>query len=170
MDRCWGKRKAQDHRRQWLLLQDRLNRAQLALESDPTLHANQEEISLVLELLNTLDSQRAMWVDKVIQARWISDGDRSTKLFHKYFKTLATAKSIPALLNEEGVTLTLWTDMAKFATSFFQGIFGKNDVEPQPRIQKQEEVLAHVSDRFTEEEKMALNAPFSLTKLGKRSG
>lgn len=77
-----------------------LQRAQLALELNPLLEENQLEVTLVNQLLNELDSSQAVWVDKVLQARWAADGDKSSKLFFKSFKSMAAAKHIPALVND----------------------------------------------------------------------
>lgn len=57
-----------------------------------------------------------MWVNNVIQARWIADGDRNTSLFYKQFKGLATAKEIPELVDTQGISEKMWDGMARIVT------------------------------------------------------
>lgn len=54
------------------------------------------------ELLSDFDVAKAIWVDQILQERWLQDGDKGSKLFFKTFRGLAAAKQILALLNAEG--------------------------------------------------------------------
>lgn len=80
MDRTWGKRRALERRQRREALQDRVTRAQLALEIHPDNGTLQRELAEARERLQALDAGQATWVDKVMQAKWITEGDKCTKV------------------------------------------------------------------------------------------
>lgn len=101
IDRCWGKRRAKERRQRLQALQQSLALAQLSLESAPDDPQLQTEVCSARETLAQFNSARARWVDLVIQARWMDDGDRGTKLFYKSFRSMAAAKEIPELMDKK---------------------------------------------------------------------
>lgn len=137
IDRCWGKRMAQERRQRLDSLQERLAAAQLHLETHPDDVEFQAEVLTAREFLHDFHATQAAWVDTVIQARWIAAGDKSSKLFYKQFKGLAAAKDIPELLTDEGVSEKTWEGMARMATEFFSNILGQRTDEPSPRTNRQ---------------------------------
>lgn len=76
------------------LLQARVNRAQIALQLHPDSPSNQKELAEARDMLQSLETGAAAWVDQVMQARWVAEGDKCTKLFFKSFKSMASAKQI----------------------------------------------------------------------------
>lgn len=99
IDRCWGKRLAAERRICLEILQNHLSAAQIALEGDPDNLILQANLIEAREAVNTFNVSQAKWVDSVLQARWIADGDRSTKTFFRQFKGLAAKKEIPELFD-----------------------------------------------------------------------
>lgn len=167
IDRCWGKRRALEKRSRWTRLQARLSLAQTSLERDPTSLDTQAEIAEISEQLNTLDSKQADWVERVMQARWLADGDKGSKIFFKSFKNLATSKHIPSMIDDAGHQFSSWDEMAAHTTDFFREAFGSgtNMETPDTRRMERDVVLAGVSDRLSAEDKASLNAPLELEEL-----
>lgn len=167
IDRCWGKRMAQE-RRIWLdILQSRVTAAQLNLELDLGNVGLQAELGLAREHLSSFSAGHAKWVDSVIQARWIEAGDKSTKMFFKQFKGLAAAKDIPELIGADGLTEKTWDGMACIATDFFSNIFGERQVPQRAATDKtfiQRSLL--IQDRLLPAEKETMNLPLTLDELG----
>lgn len=166
-DRCWGKRRAKEKKQRQEILQARVQRAQLALEQNPDSIQHQLVLDQSREMLLALDKGLASWVDQVIQARWAADGDRCSKLFFKSFKSMASSKKIHSVLDSEGNEANTWEEMAGTIEEYFRTTLGgpgeSNPDTNQSRCQAS--VLEHVEDRLTEEEKLCLNAPFSLVEL-----
>lgn len=115
------------------MLQTRLGRAQLAIEADLSNPAHQEELSTITELLNSLNSKQALWVDQVLQARWVSEGEKGSKLFFKSFQSMASSKHIPVMLAADGSSLTSWDEMAVHAVNFFSNVLGRGPLETPSR-------------------------------------
>lgn len=111
---------------------------------------------------------QADWVDQALQARWLVDGDRCTKLFYKNFKSLAASKQIPVLIDDQGQTASSWEEMADVVRNYF--IKGLGECAPPPSTQaaldQWEETLEPLSDTLTPGEKARLNAPLSIQELG----
>lgn len=106
-------------------------------------------------------------MEQSIQARWLKDGDRCSKVFFKTFKGLSASKQIPTLFKEDDTLATSWEEMADVVSNFFKKNLGESDTVTEPaHSQALEEVLEGVSDRLTVVEKEALNAPLSIDKLG----
>lgn len=167
IDRTWGKRRALERRQRREILQSWVTRAQLALERHPESGSLQHELAEARETLQALDVGLASWMDKVMQARWISEGDKCSKVFFKSFKSLASSKSIPALLNEVGETVSSWEEMAETITTFFRNSFGGIGERPpmETTAAHQERILELLSDKLTDKEKLRLNEPLSLLEL-----
>lgn len=148
------------------ILQDHFKRAQVALEQYPD-SPSVQELNDAKEMLQTLDRGRATWVDQVLQARWIADGDRASKLFFKSFKAMVSSKFIPSLVDSEGREATSWDEMASLVEAFFEKTLGGTNEGNSPAEQAvfQAQVLESILDRLTEEEKNNLNAPLSLDEL-----
>lgn len=125
LDRCWGKRRAVERRAHLTALQARLARAQLALEASPSDSILQQEVQVAVELLGSFEKDNATWVDQVLQERWISEGDRGTRLFFKSFKSMSKGKQIPALRADDGSRITEWESMADLTVKFFQNTLGE---------------------------------------------
>lgn len=125
IDRCWGKRRAKERRQRLEGLQHALTTAQLRLERSPDDPFIQAEVDAARENLTQFNSAKARWVDSVIQARWMEDGDRGSKLFYKSFRSMAAAKEIPELIDSQGNLSSTWEEMAGTTTNFFEGIFGE---------------------------------------------
>lgn len=166
-DRCWGKRRAKEKKERQLLLQARVHRAQLELEAQPDSPTLQQALMEAKSMLQALDKGLASWVDQVIQARWAADGDRCTKIFFKSFKSLAYTKHIHSLLDQNGTEQTSLEEMAAVIEGLFHTTLGgQEDAATQnSQLKHQNDVLAHVEDRLTEEEKISLNAPITLGEL-----
>lgn len=100
-------------------------------------------MATVTELLNSLDSKHAAWVEQILLARWVADGDKGSQLFFKSFKSMASSKHIPAMLNAEGESLTAWDEMATQAVNFFQDVLGHGTPEAaaSPSLAQRTEVL-----------------------------
>lgn len=92
IDRSWGKRMAKEKRLRLDGLQASLAMAQMALERDPLDVVAQMNLSTRKEELLMFCAAQANWVEMIMQARWIMEGDRGTTLFYKSFKSLAAAK------------------------------------------------------------------------------
>lgn len=169
IDRCWGKRKARERRLRLERLQERLGRAQLALENSPDDDDCQMEVLAAGELLMEYSTHQARWVDFIIQSRWSTAGDRSTRLFYKFFKKLSSDKEIPELFNSNGVlnsSCRSWAEMADISTSFFQNILGEEaEGNSLPSEADFAEVLYSQQDYLTPAEKEAQNAPLTLGEL-----
>lgn len=119
LDRCWGKRRALERKARHSALQDRLTKAQLALEAAPEVPALQQEAHVAADLVRSLEKEKAAWVDQILQERWMAEGDRGTKLFFKSFKGMSAGKNIPALTAEDGSKVTTWDSMAATTVNFF---------------------------------------------------
>lgn len=65
-----------------------------------------------------------------MQARWLQDGDRCTKIFYKTFKSLANSKQIPALFDDAGNIATSWDEMEKVTSTFFKSGLGESAHNP----------------------------------------
>lgn len=166
IDRCWGKRRALEKRQCLEHLQQLLGAAQLCLEADPENAALHMKVFEARELLLVFNATHAKWVDQVIQARWMADGNRGSKLFYKSFKGMATTKVIPALLSPEGTEVKAWDEMV--AMAFFSNVLGEgtggSSLPADDSIFY--EVLKAHNEMLTQEEKENLNAPLTLTELG----
>lgn len=55
-----------------------------------------------------------------MQARWVAEGDKCTKTFFKSFKSMASAKSIPSLLDQDRNFVSLWEEMVDVVPDFFR--------------------------------------------------
>lgn len=168
IDRSWGKRMAKEKRFKLDGLQASLASAQLALEGDPSNAAAQLILMTRKEELLTFCATQANWVEMVMQARWIMEGDRGTTLFYKSFKSLAAAKSIHELVDTDGSVKSSWEDLAAVTTKFFASALGDGPDATERMVDPTllEEVLAVQSDRVSVLEKEELNAPISLEELG----
>lgn len=124
IDRCWGKRMAQERRLRLDALQNLVAEAQITLEGDPDNALHQTALQVARENLNSFNSAQARWVDSIIQARWIKAGDKSSQIFYHQFKDLASAKDIKELYDENGMLETTWDGMARTTTAFFLNILG----------------------------------------------
>lgn len=149
-------------------LQSVLGAAQLGLEQDPGDPMLQTQVAEARDALTSFCSTKARWVDSVIQARWMADGDKSTKLFHKTFRSLAVAKTIPELTTPSGTTTNSWEEMATTVTGFFTNILGNPPQGARQGIDPValHKILHHQSDRLVPSEKESLNAPLTLDELG----
>lgn len=167
IDRCWGKRMACERRIRLDALQSVVAAAQLELERDPENILHQAALATAREVLNSFTSMQARWVDSIIQARWAEDGDRCSRIFFKQFKSLASAKEIPELLNEDGLIENTWEGMAQTATAFFSNIMGTRPAAPRAAAGEtylQKALL--IQDQLLPLEKELLNAPLTLEELG----
>lgn len=166
-DRCWGKRRAKEKRQRREVLQARVKRAQIALEFQPDSPTIQLELREAREMLQALDHGMATWTDQVIQARWIADGDSSSKLFYKSFKSMSASKHIHSILDSNGNPVTTWEEMAEQVETFFRNTFGGTTEEQAQNVQRrfQDQVLSSITDRLTPAEKAQLNEPISLGEL-----
>lgn len=124
-------------------------------------------MSIASERLSHFDIEQAAWVDQIIQARWLEDSDRCSKMFFKSFKGLSASKQIRALFDKDGNIVTCWEDMANVTSSFFKE--GLGECAPNPEVENAsllEHIMEVVSDKLTPAEKECLNAPSSLEELG----
>lgn len=80
IDRSWGKRLAMERRFYLDMLQARLSRAQLALESAPDNDECQMAVLVAREGLMEYTSHQTKWVDFILQSRWAKEGDRGTRI------------------------------------------------------------------------------------------
>lgn len=115
--RHWGKEKAKLKKLQETQLRSTYSTAQQNMPQDPILQAN---LSTAAQALHDLENTRAAWMDSVIQARWMADGDRCTRLFFKSFQHMSKATEISAVFNEDGDLFTKWEDMAAIAIRHFE--------------------------------------------------
>lgn len=122
--RCWGKRQAKEKRHRVEILQNLLGTAQLLLlEARILMIASlQLKVFEARDLLLTFNATQAEWVDYIIKARWMSGGDRSTRLSYKSFKSLAADKGVPELFDPAGNLVSSWEEMARISTAFFTNI------------------------------------------------
>lgn len=149
-------------------LQNCLARAQLNLESNPNDFAAQEHLTIRKEELLAFCAAQANWVDMVMHARWIMEGDRGSALFFKSFKGLAAAKDIHELIDAEGNVKKEWDDLAAITKDFFEKALGDAPGAPVQEVDPRmlEEVLFVQNDIVTEVEKEKLNAPITLAEIG----
>lgn len=167
VDRCWGKRRAEERKARLNSLRSNLARAQTALEATPTSIHSQAEVQVAVERLCSFEKEKASWVDQILQERWLADGDRGTTLFFKSFKNMATAKLIPALRAADGTLTSSWNSMADITVEFFQQTLGETSNSiPPPSIAADNPILDVVQDHLTADEKAILNAPFTVEELG----
>lgn len=164
VDRCFGKRRVQQRKERIDRLQHCLASAQLALEGNPESLRLQQAVAEARVALEAFDKAKADWVDQILQEKWLTEGDRGTKMFHKSFKGLSSAKQIPALVDENGNAVTDWTDMASVSIDFFKKVLGPS--EPADlSVPFSDPILDILTDKLTQEEKLSLNAPLSLAEL-----
>lgn len=168
VDRCWGKRRAKEHKALALALRERLARAQLALEQSPDSAHLQTEVLEATEHLTNFDKEKATWVDQIIQDRWLADGDRGSKLFFKTFKGMSSAKHIPALKAADDSLTSNWDSMAEITVAFFQQILGETEPATNTalNVDINNPILDVVQDHLRMEEKESLKAPFTMDELG----
>lgn len=124
MDRCWGKQKAHERKLEEAGLRQDLGQQQQALEDNPSDISVQARLQVAVEALKEFERAKVEWMDHILQARWISDGDKCTQLFFKSFKGLAREKEILQAFDEQGTIRTTWEDIAEAATSFFRIFLG----------------------------------------------
>lgn len=81
---------------------------------------------------------------------------------------MASSKTIPSLLDSDGVLATSWEDMAAQVVAFFRNNLGGTTTRLQHSSQQecQDTVMAFISDCLTVEEKHQMNAPLMLNELG----
>lgn len=98
--------------------------------------------------MDAVEKERATWVEQILQERWLAEGDRGTQLFFKTFKSMSTAKHIPALTTGDGRQVTAWTEMADVTVNFFQQILGELEAPGQlpPDIDVTNPILDVVQD------------------------
>lgn len=139
----------------------------LSLESDLHNAELQQKVFEARELLLIFNATHAKWVDQVIQARWMADGDRGTKLFYKSFKGMATAKEILSLLNPVGSEKNPGKGWLTLPQPSFRVFWERiRKVIPCPSTMPFYEVLSAQSERLTEYKQDNLNAPLTVAELG----
>lgn len=168
VDRCWGKRRAKERKARLLGLRHCLAQAQQRLEANPGDEITQGEVQAAEECLTQFEKAKADWVDQTLQARWIMDGDKGTKLFFKNFRSLATSKQIPSLLDDQGTAASSWEEMAEVVKHYFEKSFSECTPPPSTTesIEHWQEILEPIPDLLTPEEKRELNADLSVEELG----
>lgn len=149
-------------------LQQRLSWAQRLLEAHPNDKASQGVVLAAEESLTLFEKSRADWVDQTLQARWLLDGDRCTKLFFKNFKSLATSKQIPSLIDGQGSQLPHGKKWLRKSSNILRRVLANTLLPHPPRkaVNQWHEILDPIPDRLMQEEKQQLNADLTLHELG----
>lgn len=154
IDRCWGKRKAQERRQRLEILQAQVTRAQIALELHPDSPTSQRALTEAKEMLQSLECEKATSIDQVMQARWAGEGDICSKSFFKTFKSMATAKHIHSIIDPDGREVSEWEEMAEQVEIFFRnnqgGTLGNEPL--QSTEDHQTRILDLLSDKLTVDE------------------
>lgn len=164
LDRAWGKQKARERRSCRRLLQDRVGRAQLQLETDPLDQLVQEELRDALDELTRLEEDKAKWVEFVLQSRWIKGGEKCSKTFFQSFKGLAVDSEIHEIFNHQGLLQQSWDGISEAATSFFSGILGETLSPSQEHLHL---ILDRQVRRISDAQRSMLNADFSMEEIHK---
>lgn len=135
----------------------------IGLKNQPDDPLCQQEAQEAKEALCLCEKVSASWVDQTIQARWLQNGDRCSKMFYKTFKSLANSKQIQTLFDrvfdEAGNIATSWDEMENVASNFFKSGLGESAHNPDAEhVWASEKLLEVVTDTLMVVEKGGLNA------------
>jgi hypothetical protein len=146
LTRCWGKRKAARRREKGARLRKCLGNAQLRLEQNPQLLEAQTELDHASDRVTEHDRQQDRWREEILQARYIEEGDKCSKIFFKSFRSLAKSTKLHEIYSKGNLLLTDWTDIAKEAVDYFTELVGKaQDVDEECLRRVLEEQVVKIS-------------------------
>lgn len=114
------------------------------------------------EKIKEFESRKAEWADSIIQARWIKDGDKCSRLFFRSFKQMSKATELTAVISENGTILNRWEDMASEAVSHFEKLFSQVQDEDPASL---EQVLDSQLKSKSVAERQEMEKPLTLSEL-----
>uniref|UniRef100_A0A803PYN2 Uncharacterized protein n=1 Tax=Cannabis sativa TaxID=3483 RepID=A0A803PYN2_CANSA len=88
---------------------------------------------------------------------WLQCGDQNTKFFHAHASSRKAKKSIKALINDQGVTVSSKPDLTKVICSYYDTLFTSDGVNPEAL----QSVLDAVPATITDEMNQSLICPFT---------
>ncbi|CAM6090846.1 unnamed protein product [Calypogeia fissa] len=160
--RCRGKRKALERRLRENILRDNFSRAQLGLEADPQSAEAQVQFQKTADSLQDFEREKARWVDETLQAWWISDGDKCSKIFFKTFKGLSMNTEIHQMYDGAGLVQKGWENIAGAANDFFINILDSSQGISEFHFER---VLVEQKSRISDADRQLMEDPLTLVEL-----
>lgn len=144
------------------ILRVAVSRAQLELERHPQSLEVQMIRQAAIDALKQFELTKSSWMDYILQSRWISVGDKCSRLFFKSFKGMATELEIQQIFHGDGMLLESWFEIASTATDFFSDILGRSQDIQSGQLK---EILSRLTRHLNLEQVERLNATLSLDEL-----
>ncbi|KAL3694736.1 hypothetical protein R1sor_008387 [Riccia sorocarpa] len=159
-----GKQKAREARAWSEEKRGRIKQLTIKLQEDPQNLDVQLKLQEVKEKLAVKEEEKARWIQKKLDIKWMQNGDIPSRVFVGLFKARRNQMEIKSLLDETNTEVEDERRMCKLAEEHFHKLLTEEKIEEE-RLPDIRYVLQRVKSRVTEEDKALLEKPWEEEEL-----
>jgi hypothetical protein len=120
-----------------------------------------QELEIAQQIAERKSQEEILWRQKS-RIRWLKEGERNTKFFHRTVIQRRHCNRITHLVSDAGVTLHSHADMETNLVDYFQDLLREPIGDRQAAINK---VTRNIPSLVTQEKNAALLRPFTLEEV-----
>ncbi|KAL3679780.1 hypothetical protein R1sor_022736 [Riccia sorocarpa] len=160
----WGKKTAIKRKEKQNRLTLKVHGLLLQLQSDPSNISSQLKLEEVQHDLSSWETEKARWIQHLLDRNWEEEGERSTKLFFNSIKSRKKQTTVHALQDDAGVLHTENDKILQLASEYFVNILQEPPVQTTQQLAA-EDILSKVQAQVTMLERESLQRLFTGEEL-----